>query len=112
MSAPLANSQVSFSPEHSLRSSPPTKKPSLAYKAFFEMIKISEILGPVLLSLYTPKARKRRSGHDKIIKNLDDKLTTWKLTLPQELQWRKDDNHSIETSPVIGTFFSQVDIFS
>lgn len=102
MSSPLSHSHGSFSPEPSLRSSSPTKKPSLAYKAFLEIIKISELLGSVLQNLYTAKARRRRTGHDKIIKNLDDKLTNLKISLPQELQWQKDDSQNVESSPVIG----------
>lgn len=81
------------------------------YQPFLQLIKLSEILGRILHSLYTPKAKKFSSECDNIVKHLGDSLTTWYESLPPLLQNCTRKKGVVHNSPSVslsGTIFFKV----
>lgn len=58
------------------------------YQPFFQLVRLSEILGRILQGLYTPKAKRHSAEHgsDAIVRYLGEALTEWRNALPPSLQ--------------------------
>jgi hypothetical protein len=61
------------------------------YQSFVELIKLSEILGHILKGLYTPLAKQHseRHGSNGIVSYVDDALSKWRNSLPEELKFNQ-----------------------
>lgn len=58
------------------------------YQLFLQLVKLSEILGRILLGMYTPGARRCSAvqGYDAIVTRLDYELTEWHQGFPISLK--------------------------
>lgn len=58
------------------------------YQIFLQLVKLSEILGRILLGMYTPGARRCSAvqGYDAIVTRLDYELTEWHQGFPLALK--------------------------
>lgn len=56
------------------------------YSSFVHLVTLAQIIGQILIGLYSPKAKNTRYQNLELLDILDNNLANWKLALPRELQ--------------------------